>query len=64
MTPEQLLEMLREHLEIEVSLSEEHAVAGDGRWYALHTTVTFMGEVVAEHTGDVEIEVPRGGEGR
>jgi len=55
MTPDELKAMLKEHLEISVSI-EDLANNLGFRHSAVVTTVTFMGEVVAKHEGDIDLD--------
>ena len=56
MPKEQLLALLKEHLEIEVEIHTVTNPAGSSCWTAVTTKVFFDGVRVASHQGSVDIE--------
>jgi hypothetical protein len=58
MTPDELLAMLKEHLEVHVNV-EEVVIRGDicdSRYTAVITKVLFNGETVCTHEGEVNLD--------
>lgn len=53
MDKEQLLKLLKEHLEISVEIEVVCNPAGSACWPALVVSVTFDGEEVASHQGSI-----------